>query len=84
MQFHKPDPRAFDELLAQHSLNPNECVYVGDSVSDAVASKQAGLKFIASLESGLRTREDFVGESVDLFIERFADIVSAVAELDRA
>ena len=83
MQFHKPDPRAFNELLADHSLEPDECLYIGDSVSDAVASKQAGLHFVASLESGLRQRSDFAGEQVDHFIDRFPDIVRVVAEMDR-
>ncbi len=83
MQYHKPDPRAFDELLANNSLLPADCVYIGDSVSDAVASKQAGLYFIASLESGLRQREDFANEKVDYFVNRFPDIVHVIAEMDR-
>lgn len=82
MQYHKPDPRAFNELLVDNGLAPDNCVYVGDSVSDAVASRQAGLKFVASLESGLRQRADFNGHDVDRFITHFPDIVEAVASLD--
>lgn len=82
MQYHKPDPRAFDELLTDNGLAPENCVYVGDSVSDAVASKQAGLRFVASLESGLRQKEDFDGHEVDRFIMRFPDIVEVVTSLD--
>jgi len=84
MQYHKPDPRAFDELLADNGLHPANCVYVGDSVSDATASNEAGLLFIASLESGLRQKKDFDGKNVDAFIPRFPDIVDAVAALDAA
>lgn len=84
MQYHKPDPRAFDELLADHGLDAGDCVYVGDSVSDAVASKQAGLHFIASLESGLRQKEDFANEQVDAYINAFPDIVEAVLALEAA
>lgn len=80
MQYHKPDPRAF-EVLSGHKLKPEECVYVGDSPSDAIASNQAGLHFIASLESGLRTREDFAEHRVDAFIQRFSDIAAAVRAL---
>lgn len=83
-EYHKPDPRVFDELLAHHNLRPDECVYVGDSISDAVASKEAGLKFIASLESGLRQKSDFHPEQVDAFIYKFPDVVQAVAGLEAA
>jgi phosphoglycolate phosphatase-like HAD superfamily hydrolase len=82
MQYHKPDPRAFTELLAENDLAPEGCVYIGDSVSDAVASKEAGLKFIASLESGLRQKSDFKPSQVDAFIYRFPDVVAAIAGLE--
>ncbi|HEX7963021.1 MAG TPA: HAD family hydrolase [Candidatus Saccharimonadales bacterium] len=78
MRFHKPDPRAFNELLSAHGLRPEQCVYVGDSPSDAAAANQAGLKFIASLESGLRTRADFADYHVDAFIDRFPEVAAAV------
>jgi phosphoglycolate phosphatase len=82
MQFHKPDPRAFDELLGHHGLQPDECVYIGDSTSDAAASSQAGLHFIASLESGLRTKEDFGAYRLDAYVPRFADIPAAIRSLE--
>lgn len=80
-QFHKPDPRVFNELLAAHKLAPERCVYVGDSIGDATAAKQAGLLFIASLESGLRQRDDFNDYQVDAFISRFPEVVDAVLDL---
>lgn len=83
MQFHKPDPRAFDELLADNNLKSDECIYVGDSVSDAVASKKAGLYFVASLESGLRQKSDFDPRQVDRFINTFPELVAAVAEIEK-
>jgi phosphoglycolate phosphatase len=83
MQYHKPDPRAFDELLSGSSLRPEQCVYVGDSPSDAQAANGAGVRFIASLESGIRQRRDFEGLHVDVFMNRFPDIVSAVTSLDQ-
>lgn len=83
MEFHKPDPRAFDVLLNDHGFDRNECVYVGDSPSDAVAAKQAHMHFICSLESGVRTEEDFEGLRTDVFIPRFSDLPAAVALLDK-
>lgn len=82
MQFHKPDPRAFAHIEAEHGWKPEECVYVGDSVGDAQSAKGAGLHFVASLESGLRRQEDFDGLPVDAFIHQFADLVEAVKKLD--
>ncbi len=82
MKYHKPDPRAFEDLLGAHKLRPEECVYVGDSTSDAQASNAAGLLFIASLESGLRQRQDFAAYRVAAFVDVFPDIVEAIAALD--
>ena len=84
MQYHKPDPRAFTELLTGNGLKAENCVYIGDSVSDAVASKEAGLKFIASLESGLRQKSDFKPEQVDVFIYKFSDVIEATMQLEGA
>lgn len=81
MEFHKPDPRAFDLLLREHTAKPEECVYVGDSPSDAAAAKQAGLHFIASLESGLRTKQDFKDFPVDAFIDHLNELPGAVKGL---
>lgn len=84
MQFHKPDPRAFEHIEKEHGWKPEQCVYVGDSISDAIAAKQAGLLFVASLESGLRIKEDFADYQVDGFINTFPEVVEAVVQLDKA
>ena len=74
----KPDPRVFDVVLATHALQPEWCLYVGDSPGDAAAATGAGMRFVACLESGLRTRDDFAPFVVDAFVDRFADIVLVV------
>lgn len=79
---HKPDPRVFDVIERDHGLTPGQCVYVGDSPSDAAAAKGAGLHFIASLESGLRTEKDFQEYSVDRFIPHFTHLADAVSSID--
>lgn len=84
MEFHKPDPRAFSVIERDHGLKPEQCVYVGDSPSDAAASNGAGVRFIASLESGIRQPSDFAAYKVERFIDRFPEIVAAVQELDMA
>ncbi|MGI5290004.1 HAD family hydrolase [Nonomuraea polychroma] len=82
-RFHKPDARAFDELLAATGLLPHQCLYVGDSPSDAHAAKGAGLRFVACLQSGLRQRTDFDSHQVDAFVDTFPETVDAVGRLER-
>lgn len=82
LDYRKPDPRVFDDLLKDNDLLPKQCVYVGDSFRDAQAAKQAGLFFIASLESGLRQRQDFANVTVDVFIDKFTGAARAVQSLD--
>lgn len=82
--FHKPDPRVFDELFAKHDkLQPERCVYVGDSVGDAQAATAAGVLFIASMESGLRSKADFAAYKPAAYIDRFAELPEAVFEIER-
>lgn len=71
----KPDPRVFDQILMQFSVTPHEAVYVGDSLGDGISAKGAELHFIALLESGLRTEEDFRTVKVDYFAQQFPDIL---------
>jgi phosphoglycolate phosphatase len=82
--FSKPDPRVFDQMLKDFKVKPNQCVYIGDSISDAVASKEAGLYFVASLESGLRSRSEFEKLKLkpDYYAGRFSDILSAINALN--
>lgn len=81
LSYHKPDPRAFEVIEREHDLSPGECVYVGDSLGDAVAAKGAGLTFVATLEAGLRSRQDFAGVSVDAYISSLGELENAIALL---
>lgn len=73
--FTKPDPRVFDLALKDFGVSPDRVVYVGDNLNDGLASKEAGIHFIASLESGLRTQKDFGQVPVRYFIRKFPDMV---------
>ncbi len=77
-RYMKPDPRVFDQVLEDFQVLPHEVVYVGDSLTDAIAAKEAGLHFIALLESGLRTREVFDSVQVDYFAQTFEDILDYI------
>ncbi|TXG78170.1 HAD family hydrolase [Patescibacteria group bacterium] len=83
MRYHKPDPRAFEHIEAEHGWTPDECVYVGDSIGDAESAKSAGLRFVASLESGLRTRHDFAPYAVDAFIVDIPGLIPVLEAMDK-
>lgn len=78
MKYVKPDPRVFKNALSEYDVKPNEAIYIGDSPSDALAAKNAGLHFIALLESKIRTRTDFVELKVDFFADTFPQIIDYI------
>lgn len=82
-RFRKPDPRAFDELLAETGFTPDDCVYVGDSPGDAVASAGAGIRFIACLQSGVRRLDEFDPRWVTAAIDAFPELPAVVDQLDK-
>ena len=80
-RFTKPDPRVFDELLAETGFRPEQCVYVGDSPGDAVAAGGAGLRFVACLQSGLRRLDEFDPRYVTAAVGAFPEIVPVIGAL---
>jgi len=47
--YHKPNPKVFSKPIKKLKLKPSEILYVGDSMYDYIASKKAGLNFVAVL-----------------------------------
>lgn len=82
-KYQKPNPQVFDEVISEFQITPSEAIYVGDSVGDAQSAKAAGLYFIGSLESGLRTEQDFLGLEVDEFVDSFTNLVPAVEAISK-
>jgi phosphoglycolate phosphatase len=80
-RFRKPDPRVFDELLAETGFRPAQCVYVGDSPGDAVAAGGAGIHFIACLQSGVRRLGEFEARYVTAAVDTFPEIIPAIRAL---
>ncbi len=78
----KPDPRVFNKALFEFDVMPIECVYVGDTLKDGFAAKNAGMDFIAVLESGLVSRDTFKNANiaVDYFAEKFTDILPYIQQ----
>lgn len=55
---YKPDPEGLLLAITQTESNPENCLYVGDSVTDAETARRAGIAFIAVL-SGVTPRTAF-------------------------
>ena len=67
----KPDPSGLFQCCREIELDPKECVYIGDSPSDAVAAKEAGMVAIGvlwgshPLESLKNAPFDYLCETVE-------------------
>ncbi|MEK6973873.1 MAG: HAD-IA family hydrolase [Nanoarchaeota archaeon] len=57
-KYHKPDQRVFNGVAKKLGAQKNEVLYVGDSIVDFIATKKAGLNFVAVL-TGSYTKKDF-------------------------
>ena len=64
---HKPDPRVFapaTAALAQLGVELSETAYVGDSIKDLQAARDAGVRFIGVLH-GTTSREEFAAAGAE-------------------
>ncbi len=81
--YKKPDPRVFLLPIKEFDVAMSEMVYVGDAFMDVQWCRAAGVHFIASIESGLRTEEDFKKLGAKWFIRKFTQLPERIDELNR-
>jgi HAD superfamily hydrolase (TIGR01509 family) len=63
---HKPDPRVFEpalRILADLGISPRSTLYVGDSIRDFHAARDAGLAFVGVLR-GTTSQQEFAEAGV--------------------
>ena len=63
---HKPDPRVFEpalRILEKHAISASDTLYVGDSIRDFHAARDAGLAFIGVLR-GTTSQQEFAEAGV--------------------
>lgn len=82
-KYKKPDPRVFEFPLKEFEIPFSEMVYVGDAFTDVQWCRAAGVHFIASIESGLRTQEDFEKLGAKWFIHKFSELPERIEELNK-
>jgi phosphoglycolate phosphatase len=81
-KYKKPDPRVFLLPSGMFEIPFSNMVYVGDAFTDVQWCRAAGVHFIASIESGLRTKEDFEKLGAKWFIKKFNELPDRIEELN--
>jgi phosphoglycolate phosphatase len=51
----KPDPESMNRILQALNLNPDEALYVGDSIIDLQAAESSGVRFVAYKNTAIST-----------------------------
>ena len=72
---YKPNPEGLRMAIAQSKSAPQNCIYVGDSVTDAETAQRADITFIATL-SGVTPREAFEDYDVYAVIEDVPELLN--------
>jgi HAD superfamily hydrolase (TIGR01509 family) len=73
----KPDPEGVLRAMREMSLSQNDTVYVGDSILDIQAAKEAGIACIA-LAQGLYKSDDLARRNPDFLIERIEQVTGII------
>lgn len=72
---YKPDPEGLLLAIAQTRSVPANCLYVGDSVTDAETARRAGVAFVAVL-SGVTPQEAFGDYDVYTILEDVSGLLN--------
>ena len=74
---HKPHPEGLYMAIKNLGVTKKEAWYVGDSLVDAKAAKQAGIEFIAVL-TGTTKEDDFAKEKYGTIIKQLVDLCKII------
>ena len=75
---YKPDPDGLLIAARQLSLNVEQLVYVGDSLTDAEAARRADMPFVG-VTTGCTTRDEFEEYQPQTVLERLMDLPDHLA-----
>jgi pyrophosphatase PpaX len=78
---HKPDPQPVLLALERLGYEPDEGVFVGDSIYDMAAGNAAGVTTIAALW-GPFSREDLVASHPKHYLERMSDLPGLLKQVE--
>jgi len=78
----KPDPTGVYEILREFGIGKDECLYFGDTNTDMMTGKNAGL-YTVGVTWGFRPRAELVEYHADRIIDSAADFVTVAEEMSR-
>lgn len=71
----KPDPEAFNEqVMKPYHLDPKDCAYFGDSVTDILTAKNLGITHMYSVSWGFMARERLLEEKPYRLLDKPTEI----------
>ncbi len=73
----KPDPAPLIECAKRLDVNPNKCVYVGDTRTDVKAGKAAGMKTVGVL-TGFDDSDMLAKEGPDAIIDSIRNLLEVI------
>jgi len=87
-RFHKPDPRVFDQLvnkMSDRGIERSRILYVGDSLMDGAAARDAGLMFVG-VTTGLVGSDEFARHGFLSIsrLEKLAEILPKVCPITKS
>ena len=69
----KPSPEPLLEMIERLSVDPDQCCYVGDSLSDVEMAKKAGIK-IFSVVTGDNSKEELTNAGSHWVLDRLGEL----------
>lgn len=75
----KPDPTAVYEIMGHFDVCKENCVYIGDSGSDMVTGRNAGLDTIGVLW-GFRTKKELEESGAAYIVDKMEDLVKIILD----
>lgn len=73
----KPDPAGALQLAGKMNVSPGECIYIGDTNTDMLTGKNAGMYTIGVLW-GFREREELEKAGADIIVSSPAEILDVL------
>jgi phosphoglycolate phosphatase len=70
----KPDPGPLLGMMRRLNVSPDQCCYVGDSISDVLMAKRAGIR-IFSVTTGDSSEEELIKAGSDRILNRLSDLI---------
>ena len=78
----KPDPESVFLMCKEFHVRPEECLYIGDTRTDMLTGKNAGMYTIGALW-GFRDEKELVEAGADVVIETPEDLLEIYEDFDQ-